>query len=521
MKDKGMRQTTRRGFLRILAGTAAGGAVAAMAGPAARSAAALTIAGVADEAAGAKKKPNFIIILIDDMGWTDLGCFGSKYFETPHIDRFAAGAMKFTNGYAACAVCSPTRAAVMTGRYPARVGVTDWIRARFQGGTIPPSGQKLPEYEDPKPSKKLICPRNPLWMELEEVTIAEALKPAGYTSCHVGKWHLGPDAYYPTAQGFDYNIGGCDFGQPPTYFDPYRIPTLPPRKEGEYLTDRETDEAVAFIRKHRDKPFFLYMAHYAVHMPLMSKPDLKAKYEAKPKTNQKNATYAGMVESVDDSTGKILAALDELGLAENTVVIFTSDNGGLLGPTDNEPLRKGKGWPYEGGIRVPLIVRWPGVTKAGTSSDTPVISVDFMPTICRAAGVELPAGRAIDGVDIRPVLDGAGKLDRKAIYWHYPHYRGADTGPYSIVRDGDWKLIRRYDGRQFELFNLADDLGETADMSEKMPEKVKELDAMLTAWLKDAGAKLPKPNPDYAPAPDKPAKPDGKAKKRADGPSGV
>jgi arylsulfatase A-like enzyme len=229
----------------------------------------------------------------------------------------------------------------------------------------------------------------------------------------------------------------------------------------------------------------------------MSKPNLKAKYEAKPKTNQKNPTYAGMIESVDDSTGKILAALDEMHLADNTVVIFTSDNGGLLGPTDNAPLRAGKGWPYEGGIRVPLIVRWPGLTKHGSTSDVPVTSVDYFPTFCRAAGVELPAGRTIDGVDIRRVLDGTGKLDRKAIYWHYPHYRGADTGPYSIVRDGDWKLIKRYDGRQFELFNLADDLSETTDLSDKMPEKVKALDAMLTAWLKDTGAKLPKPNPAY------------------------
>jgi len=497
MKDKGMRQTTRRGFLRILAGSAAGGALAAMAGPAGLAAAAANT-----EAAGGKKPLNFIVILIDDMGWTDLSCFGSKYFETPHIDRFAAGAMKFTNGYAACCVCSPTRAAIMTGRYPARVGITDWIRARFQGGRASAEGPKLPEYENPAPGKKVICPRNPFWLELEEVTIAEALKPAGYTSCHVGKWHLGPDAYYPTAQGFDYNIGGCDFGQPPSYFDPYTnpklpggIPNLPPRKKGEYLTDRESDEAVGFIRKHKDKPFFLYMAHYAVHMPLMSKPDLKAKYEAKPNTNQKNATYAGMVESVDDSTGKILAALDELHLAEDTVVIFTSDNGGLLGPTDNAPLRAGKGWPYEGGIRVPLIVRWPGLTKAGSTSDVPVISVDFFPTICRAAGVELPAGRTIDGVDIRPALDGTGKLPREAIYWHYPHYRG--TQPHSIVRAGDWKLIKRYDGRQFELFNLANDLGETTDLSDKMPEKVKALDAMLAAWLKDTGAKLPKPNPDY------------------------
>jgi len=504
MKRKGTWQTTRRGFLRTLACAAAGGAAATLAAPAIR------VAATAGDANG-KKPLNFIIILVDDLGWTDLTCFSSRYYETPNIDGLAAGGMKFTNAYAACAVCSPTRAAVMTGRYPARVGITDWIRARFQGGRASAEGGKLPEYTEARPGRKVICPRNPFWMELDEVTIAEALKPAGYTSCHIGKWHLGPDPWYPTEQGFDYNIGGCDFGQPPSYFDPYRnarlpngIPTLPPRKKGEYLTDRESDEAVAFIRKHRDNPFFLYMAHYAVHTPLMSKKDLQAKYKAKTPTNQKNATYAGMVQSVDESTGKILAALDDCHLADNTVVIFTSDNGGLLGPTNNAPLRAGKGYPYEGGIRVPLIVRWPGVTRAGTSSDTPIISVDYFPTICAAAGVDLPAGRTIDGVDIRPVLDGTGKLGREAIYWHFPHYRGRGIPPYSIVRAGDWKLIKRYDGRRFELFNLADDLGETTDLAEKMPEKVKQLDAMLIAFLKDAGAKLPKPNPNYTPPPARP-----------------
>jgi len=515
MTRNGKWQTTRRGFLRMITRAATGGAATALAAPM------ISPSPAAGGASGGKKPLNFVIILVDDMGWTDLTCFGSKYYETPNIDRLAAGGMKFTDAYAACAVCSPTRAAVMTGRYPARVGVTDWIRARFQGGKGAAERGKIPEYVKPNPNKKVICPQNPFWMELDEVTIAETLKPAGYTSCHVGKWHLGPDEYYPTAQGFDHNYGGCDFGQPPSYFDPYRtkrltdgIPTLPPRKEGEYLTDRESDEAVGFIRKHRDKPFFLYMAHYAVHTPLQSKKDLKEKYKAKPPTNQKNSTYAGMVQSVDESTGKILAALKELGLTENTMVIFTSDNGGLLGATNNAPLRSGKGYPYEGGIRVPLIVRWPGVTKPGTTSKTPAISVDYFPTICRAAGVSLPAGRTIDGVDLRPVLDGTGKLDRDAIYWHFPHYRHRDVPPYSIIRAGDWKLIKRYDGKRFELFNLADDLSETTDLSDKMPEKVKELDTRLKAFLKDAGAKLPKPNPDYKPAPARPAGKNKKAPKK-------
>ena len=489
---------TRRGFLKSLglgaAAASAPGVLAAAAAPQRKP----------SSAKASKGKLNFIIILVDDMGWTDLTCFGSKYYETPNVDKLCAQGMKFTDGYAACAVCSPTRAAVQTGRYPARVGVTDWIRARFQGGKVP-ADKKNPTKYVGSGKNKVLCPPNPLWMESEEVTLAETLKPAGYVSCHIGKWHLGPDDWYPTKQGYDLNIGGCDYGQPPSYFDPYRnsklknIPTLKPRKEGEYLTDREGDEAVAFIRANKNRPFFLNMAHYAVHTPIQGKKDVTEKYKAKPPTNQKNATYAAMVESVDDSTGKIMAALDELGLADRTVVIFTSDNGGLLGPTHNAPLRAGKGHPYEGGIRVPVIIRWPDVVKPGSVSHEPVISVDYFPTICGAAGMKLPAGRTIDGESLLPLLTGTGKLKREAIFWHFPHYRGG-VYPYSIIRAGDWKLLKRYDGKEFELYNLAKDLSETTDLAEKMPAKVKELDAKLVAHLNAAGAKLPRPNPDYRPS---------------------
>jgi arylsulfatase A len=452
--------------------------------------------------ATAKRKPNVVLILVDDLGWTDLGCFGSKYYETPNIDKLAAGGMKFTNGYAACAVCSPTRAAVMTGRYPARLGVTDWIRSRFQGGKIPADKKNPTGYVG---NGKVKCPRNALWMESDEVTIAEVLKPAGYTSCHIGKWHLGPDDQYPDKQGFDLNFGGCDYGQPPSYFDPYKnrrlanIPTLKPRKEGEYLTDREGDEAVGFIRDNKDKPFFLYLANYAVHTPIQGKKSLIAKYKSKPVTNQKNAAYAAMVESVDDSVGKVLAVLDELQLAKDTLVIFSSDNGGLLGPTNNKPLRSGKGYPYEGGIRVPYIFRMPGCIKAGSVCEAPVISVDFMPTICATVGIKTPAGRVIDGEDLTPLLTQSGKLKRDAIYWHFPHFRGR-IQPYSIIRSGDWKLLKRYAGKpEFELFNLAKDLSETKDLAPEMPQKVKELDAKLAAALKKQGAKMPQPNPNYKP----------------------
>ncbi len=452
---------------------------------------------------GKRRPPNVVLILVDDLGWTDLRCFGSRYYETPNLDRLAAQGMKFTNAYAACAVCSPTRAAVMTGRYPARLGVTDWIRARFQGGRVPADRKNPSGYVGGR-NHKVLCPRNALWMESEEITIAEALKPAGYVSCHIGKWHLGMDDHYPDKQGFDYNLGGCDYGQPPSYFDPYTnrrlqqgIPTLKPRRPGDYLTDREGDEAAAFITKHKGRPFFLYMAHYAVHTPIQAKKDLAAKYEAKPKTNQKNAKYAAMVHSVDEAAGKIMKALDDAGVADNTLVIFTSDNGGLLGPTHNAPLRAGKGWPYEGGIRVPLIVRWPGVVKPGSMSHEPVTSVDYLPTILHAVGIRRSSARAIDGVSLIPVLTGKGGLERDAIFWHFPHYRGRAIPPYSIIRAGHWKLIKRYDGKPFELFNLKDDLGEKNDLAEKMPDKVKELDAKLAACLKATNAKIPKPNPDY------------------------
>ncbi len=449
------------------------------------------------------KRPNIVLILVDDLGWADVGCFGSKYYETPNIDRLAKEGMKFTDGYAACAVCSPTRAAVMTGRYPARLGVTDWIRSRFQGGKIPDDKRNPTEYVGGK-NRKLLCPPNALWMELDEITIAEVLKPAGYTSCHIGKWHLGADEWYPDRQGFDYNIGGCDFGQPPTYFDPYYrkgqgdIPTLKSRKQGEYLTDREADEAVKFITDHADKSFFLYMAHYAVHTPIQAKQNLTAKYQAKTATHQKNAKYAAMVESVDHAVGKILDAVEQAGVADNTMIIFTSDNGGLVPVTSNLPLRSGKGYPYEGGIREPVIVRWPGVVKPGTECSVPVTSVDYFPTICRAAGVKPPAGRSIDGQSIMPLLTQSGIIKRDAIFWHFPHYRGRVV-PYSIIRAGDWKLIKRYDGRKFELFDLKNDLSEKNDLADTMPDKVKELDAMLKAWLKKTGAKMPRPNPDYTP----------------------
>ena len=479
-------------------------------------AAAMVLPGCAGASRRRADKPsaerlNFVFFLIDDLGWMDAGCYGSRFYETPNIDRLAVGGMRFTDAYAACAVCSPTRAAVMTGRYPARVGITDWIRwFDFEGNWTDPNEKGPTEYVG-NSKRKLLCPPNPYWMELEEVTIAEILKTAGYTCCHIGKWHLGHDAWYPQKQGFDFNIAGCHFGMPPSYIDPYQkrknkrgIPTLKPRREGEYLTDREADEAATFIKEHSDKPFFLYMAHYAVHVPIQAKEEITSRYRTKPRYGQKSAKYAAMIQSVDESVGQIMSALEEANVAERTVIIFTSDNGGLSRFTNNSPLRAGKGYPYEGGIRVPLIIHWPGVVKSGTISHEPVTSVDYLPTICELAQVKPPADRQIDGLSLVEHLksNGTAKLGRDAIFWHFPHYRDEIT-PYSIVRKGCWKLIRRYEGNTFELFNLRDDISETNDLSKKMAEKVEQLDGELTAWLNDTGAKLPRPNPDYDPGTEK------------------
>jgi arylsulfatase A len=456
-------------------------------------------------------KLNVILINVDDLGWVDLSCYGSRFYETPNIDRLARQGVKCTNAYAACAVCSPTRAAVMTGRYPARLGLTDWIHhLDREAHTAIGTGKNPTQYVGTE-TQKLLCPPNPYWMDLKEVTIAEVLQSSGYVTGHIGKWHLGHPDWYPDKQGFDLNIGGCEIGQPPTYFDPYyqnpqrsSIPTLAPRRQGEYLTDREGDEAVRFIEANKDRPFFLHLCPYAVHTPLEAKRELVTKYEAKEKTQQKNAIYAAMIESVDQMIGQILKRLQNLNLTERTVVIFTSDNGGLLASsTDNSPLRSGKGYPYEGGIRVPLIIRWPGIVAAGTVCHSPVSSIDLLPTICEIVGADLPSDRVIDGVSLAPLLkqnksvEEGGKLGREALYWHFPHYRGSDVVPYSIVRKEDWKLIRRYEGKTFELFNLKDDLEERHDLASQMPDKVRELNFILSDWLIKTGAKLPRTNPDF------------------------
>ena len=459
----------------------------------------------------AADKPNVILILVDDLGWMDLSCQGSDYYKTRAIDQIATEGMRYTNGYAACAVCSPTRAAVQTGRYPHRVGVTDWIRSLFQRGNRGTPERNPTEYVGGK-NRAYLCPPNPYWMEHEEITIAEALKARGYQSGYIGKWHLGDPAWYPPGQGYDENKGGCDYGQPPSYFDPYNQPkgrheslrkgihNLPGRRKGEFLTHREGDEAEALIRgwHARKQPFFLQVGHYAVHTPIQAIAEVAAKYKRDKKPN--NAKYAAMVESVDDSTRQILATLKELGIDRDTLIIFTSDNGGLDhngSPTENAPLRSGKGYAYEGGIRVPFLVRWPGVIPAGKVSETPVCSIDLFPTILEATGTALPTDRAIDGLSFLSHLKSGGeaKIARDELLWHFPHYRH-NPGPYSIIRKGDYKLIKFWDGSS-ELFDLSKDLGEKNNLAAKMPEKVKDLDALLVKRLKASGAKLPRKNPEF------------------------
>jgi arylsulfatase A len=446
----------------------------------------------------AKEEFNVLLIHVDDLGWADIGVLGSDFYETPFIDRLAAEGMLFTHSYAAAAICSPSRAALMTGKYPARMGITDWIYARFQGvGTTGLPG----EYAE-NPDLPLRTPMNQGFLPLEELTLAERMKAQGYRTYHVGKWHLGGEGKYPEDQGFDRNFGGNDLGQPPSYFDPYE-PATPtpfyafdrviPRDSGEYLTDREGDEIVDFLQAQAQK-FFIHWAPYAVHTPLMAPQALVEKYKAKAGGKQKNSVYAAMVENLDQNVGKVLAALDRLNLTENTLVIFTSDNGGLIGNpanpiTNNEPLRSQKGYPYEGGIRVPTVVKWPGKVPAGVQSNLPIVTLDWVPTILDYQGLN-PKDQGLDGQSLVEVLAG-GRLESRDLFWHFPHYRGADVVPYSIIRSGEYKLIHYFGEQPDELFSLANDPRETTNLAAQFPELVIQLKSSLKAWWQETGARLP------------------------------
>ena len=455
-------------------------------------------------AASAAERPNFVFFLVDDLGYMDIAANNpNTFYETPHIDRLANRGMRFTDGYAANPVCSPTRYSIMTGKYPSRVDATNFFSGRRAGRFLP-----APLHDN---------------MPLSEVTLAEALKPAGYRTAFLGKWHLGPSAeFWPEHQGFNINVGGHVRGLPRSYFSPYSNPRLTDGPRGEHLPARLTDEALKILDQFKDDSFLIYFSFYSVHTPLQAPAELIEKYRQKaaqvagpefgdeeqvlPKGGarkvrilQKHATYAAMVESMDTSVGRVLDKLQELGLDKNTVVCFMSDNGGLStsegSPTSNLPLRGGKGWVYEGGIREPFIISWPGVTKPGSTCDDPVCSIDFYPTLCEIAGVQISKQQQMDGVSLVPLLKQQGPLPRKALYWHYPHYSNQGGFPGGAVRMGDYKLIERYEDGQVHLYNLRDDVGERTDLADQMPDRVATMRTALHAWYQDVDAKFLRAKP--------------------------
>ncbi len=445
----------------------------------------------ADEPGGGK--PNFVVILIDDLGWTDLGLgsqtrhvafgvpfMGSKYYETPRIDKLAAEGVVFTSAYSNAPNCAPTRACLMSGQYSPRHGV-------YTVGTSERGESKR---------RKLIPTPNAQELGTEHVTLAEALKPAGYTCACLGKWHLGNKApYRPQDRGFDVVWDRSSGGHW--------------LKDGQYLADRLTDEALKFIETNRAKPFFLYLSHHGVHTPIQAKPELVEKYKRKPPSGgHNNPTYAAMIESIDQSVGRVLDKLDELRLSDNTAVVFFSDNGGYGNATVMDPLRGSKGMLYEGGIRVPAIIRWPGKARPGRTCDVPIIGLDFYPTILEMAGAPKPTGHVLDGESLVPLLRDTGALKREALFWHYPVYLEPynagqwpwRTTPAGAIRKGDWKLIEFFEDGRIELYNLKDDIAEKNNLASTKPDKARELHKLLADWRRSLNAPVPTtPNPEFDP----------------------
>jgi arylsulfatase A-like enzyme len=445
-----------------------------------------------------RERPNVVLIVADDLGWADLGCYGSKYHRTPNLDRLAAEGCRFTQAYAACPVCSPTRAALMTGKNPARLHLTDWLPGR-------------PD----RPDQRLLRPAIRQELPLEEETLAETLRARGYSTALIGKWHLGGVGFEPTRQGFDVNIAGDATGTALSYWAPFArqgrtMPGLEDAPTGQYLTDRLTIEAEKFLESQGSKPFFLYLPHYAVHTPMTAKPETIAGYPAwdgVPHGRQENPTYAAMLQSLDESVGRIVARLDQLDLTSRTLLIFTSDNGGLATlegpltpPTNNAPLREGKGWLYEGGLRVPLIVRWPGRIKRRID-DTRVWSADLFATVKAFCGAEETVGQPVDGVSLEPLLTAGRVPEARPLYWHYPHYSNQGGRPGGAIREGSWKLIEHYETGRRELFNVERDPKESNNLVEQQPERVAAMAAKLAAWREAVHAQMPAPNPAYTPSP--------------------
>ena len=422
--------------------------------------------------------PNIVFLLLDDMGYADIGAYGNTYHRTPNIDRLAAEGIRFTNAYAAAPNCSPTRASILTGRWPARTGVTQYL-----------PGNVLPYA-------RVLQAELPIGLPLDEAILPEPLARAGYSTASVGKWHLGGGDYLPERRGFGESYGLGHLG-PRTMFAPFRVP-VPGAKDGDYLTDLLTDAAERFIERNRDTPFFLYMPYYSVHAPIEAKPELIDAYAGRnDPSGRQNAVYAAMVEGVDRSVQRLMARLEHLGLEENTAVFFFSDNGGVPRRAFNGGFRSGKGYLWEGGIREPLIVRWPESIQPGSVEETPVTSVDFYPTILEMAGAEDVPGHTIDGVSLLPLLEGSGTIDRSTLFWHYPHYSNAGSPPMGAIRKGPWKLLEFFEDSHVELYNLEADPGESVDLAKTDPRRARSMREELAAWRDSVGASLPLPNPEF------------------------
>ncbi len=455
------------------------------------------MAGCSGDRQRAPVTPNVVLVLVDDLGWMDLGCQGSAFFETPRIDELAAEGVRFTQAYSNCPVCSPSRAALMTGQNPGRVGFTGHITAIGR--------HRYPE------TGAIVPPDDFMHLRHEFVSLAEAMRDAGYVSASIGKWHLGDEPYWPTKQGFDVNIAGHTHGSPAGYFFPYRNPgqewnpdmpnlDISESEEGEYLTDRLTEEAASFMVANRDRPFFLYLPHYAVHTPLQAPEELVRKYEAKLESGAegKNAVYAAMVESVDNSVGMLLDTIASLGLEDRTAVIVASDNGGLDSVTHNAPLRAGKGHLYEGGIRVPLIVRWPGHGEAGMVVEEPVTNADLYPFLVQIAGLDPERFPAPDGRSIGALIDSEAWEPRDLV-WYYPHYSPQARAPGAAILSDGFKLIEFYDPPALELYSLDEDIGETRNLVETNRDAAASLKARLNTWIEQNVPIRHTPNPRYVP----------------------
>ncbi len=458
---------------------------------------------------GTSRPPNIVVFYIDDLGWRDLGVMGSGYYETPAIDQLATQGLLFTNAYANAPNCAPSRASLLSGQYTPRHGI-------FTVGD-PARGRAR--------DRKLVPTPNRETLDLDIITFAEILSDAGYRTANVGKWHLGGDGHSPTDQGYAVNVAGYEFGSPPAYFYPYAnlSPDAPEwargrqiadlaadGQAGEYLTDRLTDEAVEFIVAADGAPFLLFLSHYAVHTPIAAPEPLIDKYRDKHASGgHDNPTYAAMIEAVDTSVGRILGTLEQMRLSDNTVVLFMSDNGGFGPVTDMSPLRGSKGMLYEGGVRVPMMVRWPGVVAPGRRSDVPVIGTDLYPTLLQIAGASPRPGQPLDGVSLMPILDGTGSLPERALYWHFPAYLEADrsvpgpwrTTPAGAIRDGRYKLVEFFEDQRVELYDLESDLGEQHDLSPERPELRSRLLGKLRRWRQEIGAPVPtEPNSEFGAA---------------------